>query len=82
MKMIDEAGNIQHDRNNMNFHVMVDGEVLSNYPAHIFDSAKYIYPDSSINMYQQNKFTLGLLLDKPEQSSTNSRAIIPYPYLH
>ena len=77
--MINEAGNIQHDRNNMNFHVMVDGEVLSNYPVHIFDSTKYIYPDLSINMYQQNKFTLGLLLDKPEQFHYKQPGNYPLP---
>ena len=67
--IIDEAGAIQHDRNNTNFHLMVDGGLLSNYPVHIFDSTKFLYPDSSVNMYQQNIFTLGLLLDKPEQFS-------------
>ena len=79
MTMIDEAGNIQHGRNNKNFHVMVDGEVLSNYPVHIFDSAKYIYPDSSTNMYQQNKFSLGLLLVKPEQFHYKQTGSYPLP---
>ena len=79
MKITDDAGKIQHDRNNMNFHVMVDGGLLSNYPVHIFDSTKYIYPDSSINMYQQNKFTLGLLLDKPEQFHYKQPGNYPLP---
>ena len=58
---------------------MVDGEVLSNYPVHIFNSTKYIYPDLSINMYQQNKFTLGLLLDKPEQFHYKQPGNYPLP---
>ena len=63
----------------MNFHVMVDSGLLSNYPIHIFDSTKYIHPDSLINMYQQNKFTLGLLLDKPEQFHYKQPGNYPLP---
>lgn len=77
--IIDEAGAVQHDRNNMNFHLMVDGGLLSNYPIHIFDSTKYINPDSSGNMYQQNKSTLGLLLDKPEQLDYKQQGNYPLP---
>ena len=77
--IIDDAGKIQHDKNNMNFHVMVDGGLLSNYPIHIFDSTKYINPDSSINIFQQNKFTLGLLLDKPEQFHYKQPGNYPLP---
>ncbi len=65
--IIDDAGTIQHDKNNLRFHLMVDGGLLANYPLHLFDSTKYIYPNSPGNTYQQNKETLGLLLDKPEQ---------------
>lgn len=65
--IIDDAGAIQKDKENTNFHLMVDGGLLSNYPLQVFDSSKYINNNTTKNVYQRNQFTLGLLLDKPEQ---------------
>jgi NTE family protein len=65
--IIDDAGAIQNDKANTNFHLMVDGGLLSNYPLQVFDSTRYINNDTTTNAYQKNSFTLGLLLDKPEQ---------------
>ncbi len=63
--LIDENGTIQYDRRNKNFHMMVDGGLLSNYPVHIFDSTRYIQSGKE-NYYVLNNETVGMLLDKPE----------------
>ena len=69
--IIDDAGAVQKEKT-VNSHLMVDGGLISNYPIQMFDSSRYIYPDSSMTNYPwQNKATLGLLLDKPEQAEYN-----------
>ncbi len=78
--VIDHAGTVQKLRSNSNYHLMVDGGLVANYPVHIFDSSKYITTDpNAINHYQQNKFTLGLLLDKPEQLQYKQGETYPLP---
>lgn len=77
--LIDDEGKVQTNKANGNYHLMVDGGLLSNYPIQLFDSTKYISGDTINNVYQLNKFTLGLLLDKPEQLEYTQRGNYPLP---
>lgn len=64
---INDEGTLHKRNSSDQVHLMVDGGLLSNYPIQIFDSSKYADDSSANNTFQQNKFTLGLLLDKPDQ---------------
>lgn len=75
--IINDEGLVQTGRNSANDHLMVDGGLVSNYPIPIFDSTKYINHDTATNVYQQNQYTLGLLLDKPEQLEYSLRGTFP-----
>ena len=77
--IIDDAGTIQKDRKDANFHLMVDGGLLSNYPLQVFDSVKYVYNDTTPNVHRRNPYTLGLLLDKPEQLEFKQQGNYPLP---
>lgn len=70
---MNDSGKICNSTDSGNIHVMTDGGLLSNYPLQIFDEEKY--GDCIITASgKQNKQTLGLLLEKPEQivySKTN-----------
>jgi NTE family protein len=70
---IDDAGTVQKQSKGETYHMMVDGGLLSNYPIHMFDSSRYI-DDSAYNIYKQNNATLGLLLEKPEQLSSEHQS--------
>ncbi len=63
--------------------VMVDGGLLANYPIFLFDSTKYISPNTSSqnNMYAVNEKTIGLRLDNAEQIEYDKkgiRSLAPY----
>ncbi len=61
-----DDGTITSRSDTANLHVMCDGGLLSNYPIQIFDDEKY--GDCVVSeTKKQNKETLGLLLEKPEQ---------------
>jgi NTE family protein len=77
--LIDDEGKVQNNKADGNYHLMVDGGLLSNYPIQIFDSTKYISGDTINNIYRLNKYTLGLLLDKPEQLEYTQRGTYPLP---
>ena len=65
--LIDEAGKVYKDNPKNEYHVMVDGGLLSNYPINMFDAAKYRNADGrNFNEDKQNNETLGLLLERPE----------------
>ncbi|MCY7422743.1 MAG: patatin-like phospholipase family protein [Chitinophagaceae bacterium] len=72
--VIDDKGAVQKNNAQNNFHTMVDGGLLSNYPITMFDFKLY---NSSNN--DENAETLGLLLDKPEQVSFRPGESYPLP---
>jgi NTE family protein len=75
--VINNEGAIQKQKTG-NYHLMVDGGLIANYPIQIFDSTKYISTDGRIkNDYIKNNETLGLLLDKPEQFNYNNEGNYP-----
>ena len=64
---MDEHGNVYKEDSDNKYHLMVDGGLLSNYPIHIFDDVSFRNADgSNFNEDDQNKETLGLLLERPE----------------
>lgn len=63
--LIDDEGRIQTDATKPGLHLMVDGGLLSNYPIHMFDAARYYQCNGDTTC--RNMETLGLLLEKPEQ---------------
>lgn len=66
--IINDSGTVIEKMKPKNYHLMVDGGLIANYPIEIFDSTRYIPGADSINNFSlQNPYTLGLLLDKPEQ---------------
>lgn len=67
---MDDEGNILKSRTEKNYHLMVDGGLLSNYPIEIFDSSRYFSCDSNKCL---NRETLGLLLETPEQLDFSMR---------
>lgn len=77
--IIDDGGTLQKQHKNPAYHLMVDGGMLANYPIHIFDSTKFITGDTMNNSFLQNKETLGLLLDKPEQLEYRDKGNYPLP---
>ncbi|AEV98310.1 patatin [Niastella koreensis] len=63
-------------------HVMVDGGVLSNYPIYLFDSARYVNDQAAITQTSfENKETLGLLMEMPEQIKYNMQQPGVYPFV-
>jgi NTE family protein len=62
--LMDDEGKILKTKSAKNYHLMVDGGLLSNYPVEIFDSSRYITCDSNNCI---NRETIGLLLETPEQ---------------
>jgi NTE family protein len=76
--VIDDDGKVQKQNTNDQFHVMVDGGLLNNYPIQLFDSSKYMN-DTQPNVYVHNPTTLGLLLDKPEQVAYTQTGNYPLP---
>ncbi len=70
--VIDDSGRVQKNKGDNNAHLMVDGGLIANYPIEMFDQSRYVTTDSGMNnSLTQNKETLGLLLDKPEQLEYN-----------
>lgn len=67
--LIDDRGKVYEEKvEGKQLHVMVDGGMLVNYPLSLFDSTKYLSSTDSVkNMFVENPFTLGLLLEDPEQ---------------
>ncbi|MBO9201892.1 MULTISPECIES: patatin-like phospholipase family protein [Niastella] len=62
-------------------HVMVDGGVLSNYPIYLFDSARYVNDRAAYtNTAFENRETLGLLMEIPEQIKYNAQQPGVYPF--
>ncbi len=61
-----DDGSTTNKKDTGNLHLMTDGGLLSNYPIQIFDDEKY---GDCVTIFgqKQNKETLGLLLEKPEQ---------------
>ena len=75
---IDGAGTVQKKTSRASLHLMVDGGLHSNYPIQIFDSTKYTADTSGLNVFQPNQFTLGLLLDRPDQvANRNKQPVSP-----
>lgn len=71
--IMDSVGKVYHDvPANISVHVMADGGVLSNYPLFLFDSTRY-FPgrEDSLNRWQENPATLGLLMELPAQIRYN-----------
>jgi NTE family protein len=65
--MIDGAGKVYKENKDNQYHMMVDGGLVSNYPVHMFDDVKYKNADgSNFSANGQNTETLGLLLERPE----------------
>jgi NTE family protein len=53
-------------KKNKQYHIMVDGGLMNNFPIQLFDSTKYI--DAAIkNEYKVNNATIGFRIDKKEQ---------------
>ncbi len=76
---INDSGALRTSHDAGNIHVMTDGGLLSNYPIQIFDSEKY--GDCLINgTLKQNKETLGLILEKPEQIAYSKYHTGNYPF--
>jgi NTE family protein len=82
--IIDDAGKVLRGFSKPDYHLMVDGGLLSNYPVGLFDSSRYFSCASSECI---NTETLGLLLETPEQldyslrkssSATNIRSLTDY----
>lgn len=63
---MNDKGNVVSKNDTGNVHLMADGGLISNYPLEIFDNERY-GDCIQINNKKQNKETLGLLLEKPEQ---------------
>jgi NTE family protein len=64
--LIDDKGEVQHDKTRTDLHMMVDGGLLDNYPIDIFDHPRYFKCDS-VTISCKNPETLGMLLEKPGQ---------------
>jgi NTE family protein len=75
--LINDTGRILKGAQLTNYHLMVDGGLLSNYPLQLFDSTKYISNQEFSNTYQKNQQTLGLLLDRPEQLDDTREGTYP-----
>ena len=75
-----DDGSVANKKDTNNIHLMTDGGLLSNYPIQIFDDEKY-GECTTIFGQKQNKETLGLLLEKPEQIaySQHNRGNYPLP---
>ncbi|MDQ2753607.1 MAG: patatin-like phospholipase family protein [Bacteroidota bacterium] len=73
-----DDGSMADKKDSGNIHLMTDGGLLSNYPIQIFDNEKY-GDCVSINGQKQNKETLGLLLEKPEQIAYSQHNKGNYP---
>jgi len=75
---IDDKGTICQRNDAGNIHVMCDGGLLCNYPVQLFDSERYGDCVQTCHA-KQNKETLGLLLEKPEQIAYNKHNAGNYP---
>jgi len=78
---MDSTGKIyHHPKNKTGLDIMVDGGIAGNFPIHIFDSTKYIYPEQS-NGFMYNPQTVGFRIDSKDQiqkdSSHKELAAIP-----
>ena len=75
---MNDSGKVCTRRDSGNLHVMTDGGLLSNYPIQIFDDEKY---GACLvkNNEKQNKETLGLILEKPEQIAYSQHHKGNYP---
>lgn len=73
-----EDGTIGNKNDSGIIHVMTDGGLLSNYPIQIFDNEKY-GDCITVGKQKQNKETLGLLLEKPEQIEYSQHGKGNYP---
>lgn len=80
--LMDDEGKIYEKPNGKQLlHVMVDGGVLSNYPIFLFDSARYVNDQvPSVNTWVENRETLGLLMEIPEQIQYNAQQPGIYPF--
>ncbi len=76
---ITDKGTICKSNDSGTIHVMADGGLLSNYPIQIFDDEKYGACVVN-NNEKQNKETLGLLLEKPEQIAYSEHHKGNYPF--
>ncbi|MFN2457029.1 MAG: patatin-like phospholipase family protein [Chitinophagaceae bacterium] len=71
---IDSAGRVvKHPKNKNDLDVMVDGGFIANFPIHLFDSTKYIYPELP-NKFFVNDRTIGFRIDRNEQIQNDSSA--------
>ncbi|WP_205511544.1 patatin-like phospholipase family protein [Longitalea arenae] len=80
--LMDDSGRVyKRPKEGKLLHVMVDGGVLSNYPIALFDSTKYIHEHGSPpNAWMENRETLGLLMEMPEQIQYNAQRPGVYPF--
>jgi NTE family protein len=74
---IDNSGHVVDALANENYHLMIDGGLLSNYPIDIFDSPHYFPCDSLGDC--RNRETLGLLLEKPAHMLTVNSNYVSLP---
>jgi NTE family protein len=65
---IDSVGNIlkRPFDSTINYHLMLDGGVLENYPIAMFDTPQFLH-DNNRTPKGRNKETLGIMLEKPSQ---------------
>lgn len=64
---MDKAGKIYyHPKSKTGLEVLVDGGIIGNFPIHIFDSTRYIYPQQP-NKFIYNPQTLAFGIDSKEQ---------------
>ncbi|WP_207512893.1 patatin-like phospholipase family protein [Longitalea luteola] len=80
--LMDDCGRVyERPTDKQLLHVMVDGGVLSNYPISLFDSTKYINGHNApVNTWVENRETLGLLMEMPEQIQYNAEQPGVYPF--
>jgi NTE family protein len=80
---MDDEGNTFHNaKKGENYHLMVDGGFMNNFPIEIFDSTKYFDPDKP-NSAQANPFTIGCRIDNAQQitldKDPNNKTLAPVP---